>query len=35
MDDDFWNSLYLDLLKDYSWKMPASIKTELEKITNK
>lgn len=32
-DDNFWKSIYKDLVENYSWKMPESIKTEFNKIT--
>jgi len=32
-DDNFWKSIYKDLLENYSWKMPESIKIEFNKIT--
>ena len=33
-DDNFWKSIYKDLLEKYSWKMPKSIKEELIKKSN-
>jgi len=30
-DDKFWQRTYRDLIENYSWKMPDSIKSEFEK----
>jgi len=32
-DDKFWQRTYRDLIENYSWKMPDSIKSEFEKRT--
>lgn len=32
-DDEFWNFIYRELLRKYSWKMPVEIKSELQKLT--
>lgn len=31
-DDEFWKSIYRELLEKYSWKMPLVIKSQLEKL---
>lgn len=32
-NDEFWQVLYKTLLKEYSWKMPADIKKQLEDLS--
>lgn len=32
-DDKFWRTTYKDLIENYSWKMPKSVKSEFEKRT--